>query len=121
MTAKIKVPVEYDLASIAKAAGNSNVDERYYADGYLYVGKVEQSALTKALDNYTHVDLSYREARRKAFEEHEGLPDDVWGNIDEIWKALETAELHGMELPKSASSIIRIRRAIKTKLPPEGA
>ena len=59
----------------------------------------------------------YRRLREKAYEDHEGLPNDVWGNIDELWKALEAAELNGTELPPSASSIIRIRRRIKTDIP----
>lgn len=48
------------------------------------------------------------------------LPATIQENIDELWKALETAELHGIELPPRSSSIIRQRRAVKTKYPKEG-
>lgn len=63
---------------------------------------------------------AYVVARREAYLAKEAVgdlpatPDD---NIDELWKALETAELNGTELPPSASSIIRHRRAVKNAYP----
>lgn len=65
---------------------------------------------------------TYADKRRQAFMEKEAkgdLPLTVEDQFDEIWKALETAELHGAELPPSASSIIRVRRAIKTQIKKE--
>lgn len=62
----------------------------------------------------------YAFKRRDAFlakEDSGELPVTIHDHFDAIYKALEAAELNGTELPPEMSSIIRIRRAIKTKYP----
>lgn len=64
MTASIAVSVEYDLASIAESAGQTDASRRKYSEGVFYVQGVSQSALDGALAAYDH--LAAVKARKKA-------------------------------------------------------
>lgn len=54
--AQIEVSPEYDLAAIATAAGNSDISQRRYIDGVLYVDGVSQGSLDSALSSYNYAD-----------------------------------------------------------------
>jgi hypothetical protein len=54
VVAQIAVPADYDLPTIAAAAGNSDVAARRYAGGVLHVDGVTQQQLDDALAGYDH-------------------------------------------------------------------
>lgn len=73
MVAKIAVPADYDLPSIAAAAGNGDVEARRYADGLLYVEGVTQQQLDDALagyDNAARLAAALESSLTDALNEH---------------------------------------------------
>lgn len=84
------------------------------------VPKPSKKALEKAHQDYEKSGLDYQEKRAADYKRKElsgDLPSNIEEQFDELWKALEAAEINGTELPPSASSIIRHRRAVKNKHP----
>jgi len=79
--------------------------------------KLSKKQIKSLISEYENSNL-WRKKREDAYKEKEisgDIPSNAQDNIDEIWKALEAAELHGANLPPKASSIIRHRRVVKTK------
>ena len=56
MIACIPLPPEADMPTIAEAAGNGDMDARWYAEGRLYVRGVTQAALDAAAAQWAGVE-----------------------------------------------------------------